>query len=119
VRENDSFKARSRALRKKMTDAEHILWYYLRNRQFKKYKFRRQYVLEPYIVDFICTSKMLIIELDGGQHCDNKSYDMERTHFLTAKGYEVVRFWNHDVLVNIEDVLDAILNSLTPTLSRC
>ncbi len=100
-----------------MTDAEHLLWYRLRNRQFEKFKFRRQYIIAPYIVDFICLSKRLIIEVDGGQHCDS-AYDVTRTRFLKDKGYKVIRFWNHDVLLEIESVLDAILIALTPTLSH-
>jgi very-short-patch-repair endonuclease len=94
MRVNKNFKEKSRRLRKQATDAERHLWYELKNRQFAKYKFRRQYVIEPYIVDFICLTKKLIIELDGGQHSDQLGYDHARTLFLQERGYQVIRFWN-------------------------
>jgi very-short-patch-repair endonuclease len=118
VRVNKNFKERSRSLRKNATNAERHLWYELKNRQFKKYKFRRQYVIEPYIVDFICLSKKLIIELDGGQHCDQLEYDHARTLFLRSKGYKVLRFWNDAIFKEKEAVLEVILKALTPSLSR-
>ena len=81
--------ARARALRKDSTHAENYLWYLLRSRRLSKYKFRRQYVINPYIVDFICLHKKLIIELDGGQHAEAQYYDDKRTTFLELKGYKV------------------------------
>ena len=95
-------------MRKKATDAERKLWYYLRNRQMEGHKFRRQMVLDPYIVDFVCLDVKLIIELDGGQHASAQSYDGKRTALLTQMGYRVLRFWNHDVFTRTDDVLAKI-----------
>ncbi len=94
-------------LRKRQTDCEEKLWYYLRNRRFENLKFRRQYPIKNYIVDFICTDKMLIIELDGGQHADSKK-DIVRDKVLRSEGYAILRFWNSDVLENIIGVLEMI-----------
>ena len=80
-----------------MPDAECMLWYYLRNRRFSSLKFRRQVRLGGYIVDFICFSKNLIIELDGGQHAEKFEYDEKRSQWLNEQGYEVLRFWNNEV----------------------
>jgi very-short-patch-repair endonuclease len=118
VRVNKISKEKSRNLRRNSTDAERHLWYELKNRQFAKFKFRRQYVIEPYIVDFICLSKKLIIELDGSQHCEQLEYDRARTLFLQGKGYRVLRFWNDTIWREKEGVLEVILKALTPTLSR-
>src|SRR5277367_6490243 len=101
---------RARALRKNSTDAENHLWYFLRSRHFQGFKFRRQYVIEHYIVDFICIKKKLIIEIDGGQHTQALEYDTKRTAFLEAKGYTVLRFWNNDIFSNIDEVLTVILD---------
>ena len=105
---------RARKLRKHQTDAELLLWQHLRNRQLQGYKFRRQFPIGQYIVDFVCLSQKLIIELDGSQHMNNAVYDIRRTQFLESYGYKVVRFWNNDVLANADSVLDA----LTLTLSQ-
>ena len=107
---------RARGLRQTMTDAERKLWYHLRNRHLSGHKFRRQHEIDPYIVDFVCADSMLIVELDGGQHADQVNYDERRTRHLQAGGYRVLRFWNNDVLMNIEGVLTVILASLaSPT----
>ena len=98
----------ARALRKNQTDAEKLLWYRLRNRQLADCKFRRQQVIGPYIADFLCLEPKLIIELDGGQHATQQDQDEQRTRFLESLGYRVLRFWNHDVIRDIESVLDAI-----------
>ncbi len=97
---------------------ERYLWYELKNRQFANFKFKRQYVIEPYIVDFVCLSKKLIIELDGSQHYDQLEYDIERTLFLQSKGYKFLRFWNDVILKEKEAVLEVILKALTPALFR-
>lgn len=103
----------ARKLRSKQTDAEKHLWQHIRNKQLG-YKFRRQHPIAPYVVDFYCDELRLVIELDGGQHAENVEYDEERTaHFKRSK-IDVVRFWNNDVLENIEGVID----SLTPALSQ-
>jgi very-short-patch-repair endonuclease len=98
----------SKKLRKNMTDAEKHLWKYLRNRQLEGYKFRRQQVIEDYIVDFVNFEKKLIIELDGGQHNIYKNRDIIRDRRLKELGYKVIRFWDNDVLTNIEGVLEKI-----------
>lgn len=103
---------RARGLRRTMTDAEQVVWRHLRNRQLLGWKFRRQHEISCYIVDFVCTEAMLIIELDGGQHADQVVYDERRTQQLQAMGYRVVRFWNNDVLLDIESVLTVILDTL-------
>jgi very-short-patch-repair endonuclease len=104
---------RAKHLRKTSTDAENYLWHHIRGRRLGKYKFKRQRPIGNYIVDFICLWKKLIIELDGGQHADMLDYDQKRTAFLEEKGYRVIRFWNTDVLIGIESVLDVIWNELS------
>ena len=98
----------ARQLRKNSTDAERLLWFHLRARRMNSLKFRRQQPIGPYIVDFICFEKKLIIEVDGGQHNENKNKDMTRTQWLNNQGYQVIRFWNHEVLQNSIDVLEEI-----------
>lgn len=101
-------------LRKNQTDAETILWNALRNNQIEGKKFRRQYQIENYIVDFICIEEKLIIELDGGQHNEEKhiNKDKERDEKLQKLGYRVLRFWNNEVLQNIEGVCEVIIDNL-------
>ena len=103
---------RARELRQDMPDAEQKLWQHLRNRQLSGHKFRRQHDIEHYIADFACTEALLIVELDGGQHADQADYDERRSQHLQARGYRVLRFWNNDVLTNIESVLEVILEGL-------
>ena len=107
---------RARELRAGMTDAEQKLWRYLRNRQLQGFKFRRQHEIGCYIADFVCTEAKLIVELDGGQHLEQMEYDERRTRQLKIMGYNLLRFWNNDVLTNTESVLEVILNTLaSPT----
>ena len=103
---------RARGLRLGMTDAEQALWYRLRNRQLDGCKFRRQHEVDRYVVDFACTERMLVVEIDGGQHLEQQDYDDARTRHLQPKGYRVLRFWNNDVLTNIESVLEAVISAL-------
>ena len=105
-------KERARVLRQDMTIAENRMWYFLRNRRLNGYKFVREYVIGDYIADFVCRDKKLIVEIDGGQHMEAAEYDQRRTNYLTAKGYKVVRFWNNEVLLNVQGVLETILRSL-------
>jgi very-short-patch-repair endonuclease len=105
-------KALARKLRRDSTDAERTLWKYLRAHRMAGYKFRRQYVIEPYIVDFICLEKRLIIEADGGQHLEQESYDRTRTEYLELLDYRVLRFWNHDILRDTQVVLETIRSFL-------
>ncbi len=98
-------------LRKNMTDAERLLWSRIRAKQLGA-KFRRQQLIGSYVVDFICFNKKLIIELDGGQHYENDK-DVQRDNFLKARGYRVLRFWNNEVMRNIEGVLEVIRENVT------
>ncbi len=103
-------------LRKHQTDAESQLWYHLRARRLRGWKFRRQHILQGYIVDFVCLEKKLVVELDGGQHADQKAYDARRSRILEKNGFKVIRFWNNDVLNNLEGVLEMIFNTPHPPL---
>jgi len=100
----------ARQLRKGQTDAEQLLWYVLRGRRFCGFKFRRQYPVHGYILDFYCHDAALAVELDGGGHnCEEKLlYDEERTKVLESAGIRVVRFWNNDLLNSLEDVLQEL-----------
>jgi very-short-patch-repair endonuclease len=104
--------ARARTLRQNQTEAEKKLWSVLRRRALDGHYFRRQRPIGPYFVDFVCAKKKLIIELDGGQHAIQVAADARRTAFLEKQGYRVLRFWNNDVLTNLEGcltVLQAVL----------
>ena len=105
-------KERARCFRKNMTDAENRIWYFLRNRRLNGYKFVREVVIGPYIADFVCREKKLIIEIDGSQHAEAVQYDKCRTEFLEMNGYSVLRFWNNEVFKDIQSVLETILNLL-------
>ncbi len=98
-------------LRRDSTAAERRLWSALRSRRFAGYKFRRQHPIGHFIVDFACIEQKLIIEADGGQHADN-SADKRRTEWLNSQGWHVVRFWNNDILANINGVLDTVMLTL-------
>ncbi|NPU11261.1 endonuclease domain-containing protein [Bradyrhizobium sp. 83012] len=98
---------RARRLRVDQTDAETALWNRIRNRQLQGYKFVRQRPIAEYICDFVCREISLIIEVDGGQHSESAG-DVVRDHRLAEEGYRVLRFWNNDVLGNIEGVLTVI-----------
>jgi len=104
-----------------MTDAEVRLWWRLRGKQIGGHRFRRQVPVGPYIVDFACVKAQLIVEVDGSQHLSSKA-DEERTAWLAARGFRVLRFWNNDVLQRTDEVLEAIrvalLRAPAPTLPR-
>lgn len=101
----------ARRLRIEMTDAERKLWSALRGRQLEGFKFRRQHPLGPYILDFACIEHRLVIEADGGQHGESDT-DNRRTAILEQHGWRVIRFWNNDILTNIEGVVSEILRVL-------
>jgi adenine-specific DNA-methyltransferase len=103
---------KARELRKNSTEAEQILWKHIRLRQLGGYKFRRQQPLGPYFVDFVCLEKRLIVEVDGGQHSEQVAYDSERSAWLEAQGYRILRFWNNEVLKEIEIVKEVIAEAL-------
>jgi len=102
---------RARALRASITNAERKLWYALRDRRFAGYKFRRQVPMGPYIADFICYSARLVIEVDGGQHAES-ARDGRRDRWFAQNGFRVLRFWNNEVLHNLEGVWMVILEAL-------
>ena len=104
----------ARKLRQSSTKEERVLWQLLRNRQFKNLKFKRQFPIGNYIVDFVCEEIKLIIELDGGQHNEpeNIEADKVRTEFLESKGFKVIRFWNKDINLNIAGVYEFLLNEV-------
>jgi very-short-patch-repair endonuclease len=107
---------RARSLRGAQTDAEQALWHRLRNRRLDGWRFRRQHEIDLYIVDFVCADAALIVELDGGQHGEQLIYDETRTRKLQEMGYRVLRFWNNDVLKNLDSVLEVIMEALaSPT----
>ena len=94
------------------TEAEAKIWYHLRAKRMCGVKFKRQAPMGAYIVDFVAKHEHLIIEIDGGQH--NEQVDNERTKWLENQGFKVLRFWNNEVLANIEGVLETIRLSLVP-----
>jgi len=101
----------ARTLRHQATDAERLLWSRLRDQRLAGYKFRRQHPIGPYVVDFACVERHLVVEVDGGQHAldSERARDEERTRRIEAEGFRVLRFWNNEVLTNLEGVLEAIL----------
>ena len=100
--------ATARRLQRDQTDAERALWFRLRDRRLNGLKFRRQMPIKSYVVDFCCESTRLIVELDGGQHAERSVEDAKRTADLEAYGFLVLRFWNNDVLSNLDGVLEMI-----------
>lgn len=104
--------ARSRVLRRNQTEAETRLWHHLRDRRLAGCKFRRQVPLGPYFADFACVEKRLIVELDGGQHAEQLARDAQRSAFLQQQGFIVLRFWNDQVLREIDAVMQEILRYL-------
>ena len=98
----------ARNLRKRLTDTERSLWSKIRSRQIEGCKFRRQTPIGKYIVDFVCHEQRVIVEVDGGQHSENIEQDCIRDKWLREQGYRILRFWNNEVLTNIEGVLEVI-----------
>ncbi|QAY76250.1 endonuclease domain-containing protein [Sphingosinicella sp. BN140058] len=104
-------------MRREATPAEQKLWFALKARGLNGAKFRRQVVIGPYIADFACrTPLQLVVEVDGDTHATSLAYDEERTRYLQLKAYRVVRFTNADIMKNLEGVLQAIEEVLTPPL---
>ena len=108
MRESKDLLARARTLRRQASEAERALWKHLSGRQMKDCKFRRQVVIAPYIVDFLCLETKLIVEADEGQHAEQMAYDARRTARLEGMGYRVMRFWNHEILGELQIVLKQI-----------
>jgi len=109
----------SRELRRGQTKAEQLLWRLLRSRQVAGAKFRRQHALGPYILDFLCVERSLVVELDGDSHAQPEQvvWDEQRTRFLEARGLRVLRFSNHEVLCETEAVLQQVYAALNPAPS--
>jgi very-short-patch-repair endonuclease len=99
-------------MRKEPTDAERRLWWKLKARRLGGWKFKRQYPIGPYIVDFVCIEKKFVVELDGSQHEENAAYDGRRDAYLRERGFRVVRFWNAEFLLNQDGTADYILHLL-------
>jgi very-short-patch-repair endonuclease len=116
-RSNPKTRTRAIELRKEPTPAERKLWAIIRNDQLGV-NFRRQHAIGKYIPDFICVQKKLIIELDGNQHLEQEKYDNERTKYLESQGYKVIRFWNNDVVNNIDGVILAIIHAMEDEISK-
>ena len=106
------FKERRKGLRKSSTPQEFKLWFYLKTKNLGV-KFRRQQSIGPYIADFYCKEKNLVIELDGSQHKENKEYDKERDLYLKTLGIKVIRFWNNEIDKNIKEVLIKIKEKIS------
>ena len=103
----------AKALRTNQTEAEQRLWYHLRAHRFMELKFKRQKPMGRYIVDFVCVERRLIIELDGGQHAEQAEYDQHRDAWLRSQGYVVLRFWNNEIMQQLDGVLEQIRGTLT------
>jgi very-short-patch-repair endonuclease len=101
-----------RNLRRGMTRAERYLWRYLRERQINGARFRRQHPFKNYVLDFVCIEQMLVIEVDGGHHMANAAADQSRTRDLENAGFQVLRFWNNEVMRDIEGVVSVIAQTL-------
>ena len=114
-RSNPRTKHQAIQLRKKSTPAELKLWSRIRNDQLGV-TFRRQHAIGKYIPDFCSPKAKLIIELDGSQHLNQGAYDEERTEYLKSQGYKVIRFWNHQVMNDIEGVIRAIILAMETEL---
>ncbi len=108
----DVMVARARILRSNQTDVERQLWYWLRRKNFHSARFRRQAPIGRYIADFACYDPKLIIELDGGQHSLQRHYDKARDEWLLKQGFVVLRFWNNQVMDNLDTVLETICNQI-------
>lgn len=110
--------AKARALRRHATDAERRLWHRLRRQQVEGARFRRQQPIGPYIVDFFCYEQRLVIEVDGGQHTEQTEYDLARTNYLKDNGLRVLRFWDNEVLLDIDAAVERIREELLSTFPR-
>jgi len=110
----------ARTMRHVPTDAEAKFWRAVRGRQFGGYKFKRQYLVGSYIVDFVCLEGHLVVELDGGQHGSQEDYDAQRTTYLNGQGFRVLRYWNDEFLRNPDVVLEDIARALeAPSPASC
>jgi len=109
---------RAAELRKELTPAEQRLWARLRQNQVLNTAFRRQHAIDPYIVDFCSVKLKLVIELDGSPHQTQEEYDAQRSKYLEVKGYQVLRFWNHEVMDHLNGVVEAIEAAISALIER-
>jgi very-short-patch-repair endonuclease len=118
LRNDPTLKNRRRGLRRNQTGAERALWAKVRNKQFFGMRFFRQYSVGPYILDFYCPTAKLAVELDGGQHnqSDNREYDKARSEYLRAMGIAVMRFWDNEVLLDMQSALSKLALKVTPSI---
>lgn len=116
TKNDPTLKQRRQELRGNLTDAEKAFWSKVRNRQLNGMRFFRQYSIGPYILDFYCPAVKIAIELDGGQHnqSEKKEYDEARSEYLKMQGINVIRFWNHEVLIDMQSVLNKLHMKVTP-----
>ena len=112
---NGQKRDRARELRRDMTPAERKLWQVLKGRHLDGHRFRRQHPMGPYIADFACLESGVVIEVDGGQH-DESEEELRRDRFMEAKGFKVLRFWNNEIMANLEGVGSVIAQRLA---ERC
>ena len=119
LRNDPTLKQRRQELRRNQSDAERAFWVKVRDKQFFGIKFFRQYSIGPYILDFYCPGLKLAVELDGGQHnqSDGREHDATRSEYLRVQGIDVIRFWNHEVLLDMESVLSKLALKVTPLYS--
>jgi very-short-patch-repair endonuclease len=108
-------KTRARAMRHEPTEAQRKLWHLLRDRRFSGFKLRRQVQIGPYIVDFVCPAKRLIVAADGGQHAEKNGYDERRDIWLKAQGFRIRRFWKDEILHRADEVSDTLWHDLDGT----
>jgi len=108
----DTLRTRARQLRSNATDAERRLWRHLRASQLCGMRFRRQHPVAGFVLDFACPELKLAIELDGSQHLEQRDYDAQRSQRLAEDGYRLLRFWNDDVLLRTEAVLEQVLSTI-------
>ena len=113
----DSKRQFARELRNHATDAERMLWQYLKGSKIEGFRFRRQVLLGEFVVDFLCPQAKLVVELDGGQHSIRLDHDERRTDWLRMHGYRVMRFWNHEAMQHVEVVVEAIRRELTKSFT--
>jgi len=102
----------ARSMRRVSTDMERKFWWLVRDRRLGGHKFKRQFLIGRYIVDFVCLEARLVVELDGGQHADQFAYDQVRDAYLKARGFRVLRFWNTEFLTNKDGVLETLICQL-------
>ena len=106
-----SLRSHAKRLRREATEAETVMWRLLRDRRLSKVKFRRQVPFRNYILDFVCMERRLVVEIDGSQHADSKA-DKERDAALVSEGFRVIRYWNNDVLLRRDAVLEDLFAKL-------